>query len=181
MHRALWLALIALAIPVFPQAQNPSRKAARQPTANELLAVPLEWNANSERLFKDSPVILFFDLTTSWIPGPDHKGMMRYRMSVAPKKPSSLAEQTDPDLYGPDAIEKLLKRTHECVISVDFYDADKFILRRIDMPFSFGIDGSARVIALMANNFVQMDADEYKKVSVGSWAVSWLCDPPSEK
>ena len=180
MNRALGFAIIALSIPAFPQAQKATGKATYQLTENERLAIPVQWDAASERMFKDSQVNLVFNLTTSWIPGPGHKGMFRYRMGIARQKPPAPIEQSVSDLYTPEAIEKLLTRTHECTISVDFYDTDDFILRRIDVPFSFGIDSSARVVGLVANDFVQMDADEYKKLVVGRWAVSWLCDPLSQ-
>jgi len=174
MNRALGFALIAFSIPAFPQAP----KATHQLTKNERLAIPIKWNATSQRMFKDSEVNMTFNLSTSWIPGPDHKGMLRYKMEVAPQKPPVYKEQPISNLYSPDAIEKLVNRAHNCVISVDFYDADEFILRRIDIPFSFGVDSSAKIVALIANDFTQMDAGDYKKlVDKGHWAVSWNCDP----
>ncbi len=182
------LAFVLLTFSAIAFAQAPERRTEpttgnthKKLTQNELLAVPNDWNDYSARMFQDSTMVMVFTLTTSWIPGPDHKGMFRYKIGASPKKPPTLHEQLNfPELYGPDAIEKLLKRTHECVISVDLYDADGFILRRIDVPFSYGIDSSTRIVALTANNFTQMDADEYRKlVEKGSWSISWLCDPLS--
>jgi len=179
MNRALVLLLIAFSIPVPAQSQKPTGKATYQFTENERLEFPLIWDAETVRMFKDSEVDMKFTLTTSWIPGPDHKGMFRYKMGASPKKPPTLREQLNlPELYGPDAIEKLLKRTHDCIISVDLYDVDGFILRRFDVGFSFGTNSDAQIVGLTANNFIQMDAAEYKKLSAsGAWSVGWLCDP----
>lgn len=83
-----------------------------------------------------------------------------------------------PELYTPDAIEKLTKRTNNCIISVDLYDVDGFMLRRSDVGFSFGTNSTARIVSLTAYNFFQMDAAEYKKLdAIGAWSVGWLCDP----
>jgi hypothetical protein len=45
---------------------------------------PTYWSANSITPFHDSDKKMSFDLVTSWIPGEDHKGMLRYRISGHP-------------------------------------------------------------------------------------------------
>jgi hypothetical protein len=182
MNRSLGFALIAFSIAAFPQSQKSTGKTTYQLTENQRLAVPVIWDAETVRIFKDSELNMTFHLTTSWIPGPDHKGMFRYKMGASPEKLPLKTQLANPDLYSPEAIEKLLKRTHECIISVDLFDMDGFVLRRFDVPFSFGVDGSAKIVGLTANDFIQMSADEYKNVTAkGGWSVSWLCDPLSEK
>jgi hypothetical protein len=174
-------ALLAVALIVLPISAGPqSPKAPHRLSEIERLAVPVKWNDTSQRMFNDSEVSMKFTLSTSWISGPDNKGMLRYKMSAAPVKPPIDDERSNSDPYSPGGIATIVNRAHGCVISVDFYDADEFILRRIDIPFSFGIDSSARVIALIANDFVEMKANEYQKiVEKGLWAISWNCEPPN--
>ena len=185
MRRAAAVALLAFSASVFAQVaqtQKATGKTTYQFTENERLEFPVFWNAETVRMFKDSEVDMKFSLTTSWIPGPDHKGMFRYKMGVAPIYPPAERERVTSELYAPDAIEKLLKRTHECIISVDLYDIDGFILRRFDVGFSFGTNSAARIVGLTANDFIQMDVAEYKKLTAsGTWSVGWLCDPTSSQ
>jgi hypothetical protein len=177
MKCALIFALIAFSVPTLSQTQKATGKATYQFTENERLEFPVFWNAETVRMFKDSDVDMKYTLTTSWIPGPDHKGMFRYKMGVAPLQTPERVKDA-PELYTPNAIENLMKRAHRCIISVDLYDVDGFIVRRFDVGFSFGTNSSAQIVGLTANDFIQMDAAEYKKLTAsGAWSVGWLCDP----
>jgi hypothetical protein len=144
------------------------------------MAAPTEWRYFSTRMFQDSQVNIVFNLTTSWIPGPDHKGSFRFKMMATIKKPYSSEEQEkSPELYGQEATETLLRRAHECLIEMELYDTAGFILRDVPIPFSFGMGESGKVVALSANSAVQMDAEEYKKFLFGSWVVTWTVPPRS--
>jgi hypothetical protein len=176
--------LIFLPIASLPcLAQNPTGgKATRQPTQNERLAKPIEWGEESVRLFTDSNVPMTFKLATSWIPGKDHKGMFRYRISVNPKVPATVAERMkDSELNSPEDIEKFVQRVQGCALFLDLFDTDGFSLRSVYMVFQRVADDQARVIGLTANSSEQMDADEYIKFTgtsifvTGSWQVKWSC------
>jgi hypothetical protein len=76
--------------------------------------------------------------------------------------------------------EQLLRRVHACLITLNLYDVDGFILRRIDVPLMQGVDDNAKLSSLDANESVQMDANEYRSLlgnskASGSWNVSWAC------
>jgi hypothetical protein len=161
--------------------QSPTHsKTPPTPSTNSLLAAPMEWHYFSTRMFQDSQVNIVFNLTTSWIPGPDHKGSFRFKMTAITQKPPSAEEQDkSPELYGPEATEKLLRRVNDCLIEMELYDTDGFLLRDVPIPFSFGMGGSGKVVTLSANNAVQMDAEEYKKFLFGSWVVTWTVPPRS--
>jgi hypothetical protein len=156
-------------------AQTPTHKT---PSSTSLLAVPKDWPNFSTRMFQDASLKIVFHLTTSWIPGPDHKGSFRFKLMAAPER-AALAEDQDKssELYGPEATASLLRRVHNCVIDIELYDSDGFVLRDVPVPFSLGMGSSGNLVALSANNAVQMDADEYKKFIVGSWIVTWTPDP----
>jgi hypothetical protein len=142
------------------------------------LAAPKDWPNFSTRMFQDAPLKIVFHLTTSWIPGPDHKGSFRFKLMAAPERAASMEEQDkSPELYSPEATANLLQRVHDCIIEIELYDSDGFILRDVPIPFSLGMGSSGNLVALSANNAVQMDADEYKKFIVGSWIVTWTPDP----
>jgi len=133
------------------------------------LAKPLDCGAYSSRLFSDSKKVKFL-LATSWIPGENRKGMMRYRMGASP----------DDTKVGddPEATERLLRRVQHCVIELNLFDANDFLLRKTVVPFGLGVDDQGRVIALHANSSVQMEAQEYREFVGGSWNVSWACATP---
>ena len=178
------LCLIFLPIASLPCfAQNPTAgKATRQPTQNERLEKPIDWGEESVRLFTDSNVLMTFKLATSWIPGQDHKGMFRYRISVSPKMPTTVAERMkDSELNSPEEIEKIVLRVNECSLFLDLNDTDGFSLRSVYVPLQRVVDDQARVNGLTANSSEQMDADEYRKFAgtttfvTGSWQVKWSC------
>jgi len=107
-------------------------------------------------MFPDSPK-MSFKLTTSWIPGENHKGMFRYRMTAIP-------EQTFPP-DGTVNLEEtalLLRRVQRCSILLNLFDADDFVLRKIVVPFDRGVDEQMRLRSLTANDSGQMDANDYR-------------------
>jgi len=182
--KKLMVAIALLAFSVLISAQTPrphSQPTHQSPSINGLLAKPMDWNERRVRMFEDSQVTMIFTLTTSWIPGPDHKGMFRYKMSAAPDVPTALNERAKyPELAGHEGIEQFIRRVNQCVISLVLYDPDGFILRKIPIEFSFGTDENAHVVALAANDAAQMDIDEYEKLTwdpkgSGTYTINWAC------
>jgi len=169
MNRRLARALVVLLVvaPSFGQ---------KQAKHSEPLAKPMDWGTYSSRLFKDSRKVRF-SLATSWIPGENHKGMMRYKMGARPDDPTASDDLTF------EATELLMRRTENCIITLNLFDSDNFLLRQAVVPFGLGVDDQGRVIALHANSSIQMDAQEYRKFAGtppdgGSWNVSWACGTP---
>jgi hypothetical protein len=164
-----------------PQSRAPSanRKPQQSTAINELLAKPMDWHEHKARMFDDSRVSMVFTLTTSWIPGPDHKGMFRYKMSAAPDIPTTLNERAKfPEFYGYEGIEHFIQRVNRCVISLDLYDPDGFLLRKVP------IDAGAHIVALSANDAIRMDVEEYKKLTwdpkgSGTYTIEWSCPQSS--
>jgi hypothetical protein len=154
-----------------------------QPTRTDSLAKPLDWGIFSARLFSDSSKISF-TLSTSWIPGENQKGMLRYKAVAFPETSDSENQGKNGGwgAAGSEAEEKLMKRVSGCLITLQLYDADGFILRKIPVAFSRGVDDQARVNSLTANDAVQMDAHSYRDFAgtskrSGGWNVSWDCGP----
>jgi len=150
----------------FAQKQAPS-------SSNTSLAKSRDLGKLTLRMFSNSPRVTFA-LATSWIPGENHKGMFRYRISVIP-------EQTVPP-DGTTNLEEtatLLKQVQSCQTFLTLLDADDFVLRKIEVPLDQGIDDQARLRALTANESAQMDANEYRNfIERGSWSISWArCAP----
>jgi len=157
-------------------------------TSTDVLARPTDWGSAAYRLFRNESRQVTFKLVTSWIPGENHKGMLRYKLTAFPTPSTgSSAETNDDGMKAIEAVENLMNRVHDCIISLDLYDKDGFILRKHDIPFGFGKDTRAHVVALWANDSFQMDADDYRlwiseKIG-GSWGMGWDCGPtdPHEK
>ena len=159
-------------------AQAPQHK-----ESTALLARRLDWGTFSPKMFPDTDRKIVFALATSWIPGEKHEGMFRYILTASPEK-LSLAQRAraDVDPDSPDLVKKLMTRVHDCIITLDLYDTAGFVLRKLDVPFSFGVDDNANITSLSANDAIQMDLADYKNFvgssdKSGSWAVSWFCDP----
>jgi hypothetical protein len=156
----------------FPGAAEPQngRGAGVQDTQ---LAKPVDWGIFEARMFKKTESKVRFALQTSWIPGENHKGMFRYRISAMPDKP---------DAYSSETIEMLMEQVSHCAVMLNLYDADGFVLRELKIPFTYGVDDKAQLRNLVANTSSQMDANEYRQfvgnqTKSGSWAISWACPP----
>src|SRR5262249_49564438 len=144
------------------------------------LSKPIDFGVYSARLFSEARKVNF-SLTTSWIPGENHKGMLRYKINVAPQP----TEPPDPVLASDEDTATLMKRVHSCSIFVNLYDQDGFVLRRIHVIFDQGVDENVKLRSLYANEAVQMDAQEYRTfigkadgTEAGSWNMSWNCGSP---
>jgi hypothetical protein len=177
---ALFLAVSLQASLVYAQAAKKSGQSS-QSTAS--LAKPIDWGYFTARLFSDTKKVTF-QLATSWIPGEKQKGMLRYKLYVFPdlssQQKATAKDATDIEMAAQD--EQLLKRVHGCVITLNLYDVDGFILRKVYVPLMQGVDDNAKLNSLSANESVQMDANEYRSLlgnskASGNWNVSWACPP----
>ena len=189
MHRMLVLFLALLAVTnSLAQSSQPGRTLGANKTS---LAKSVDWGVFAARLFSDSNKV-GFRLATSWVPGENHKGMLRYKLlafSVPPDEQSNKdadcserAEQHLPCRNEKAEIENLMKRVHACDITLNLYDTQGFVLRKILISFNLGVDDQAIVNSLTANDGVQMDSHEYldfvgDSKTGGSWSVSWACSP----
>ena len=154
----------------------------RQPTRNESLVKPLSWGEFQVRFFKGSHVTMTFRLETSWIPGADHKGLFRYKLSAFPKKPITTAElASDTELNTPEKVESFIRRVKECRIFLGLFDSDGFRLRGIPVAFQLTVNDDGQVEGLYANLDTQMEADEYRMFvgstsTSGSWSIAYTCE-----
>jgi hypothetical protein len=160
-----------------------AKKPGQTKPATVSLSKPIDWGYFTARLFSDTKKVTF-QLATSWIPGDKQKGMLRYKLYVFPdlsaQQKATATAATDTDLVTQD--EQLLKRVHGCVITLNLYDVDGFILRKVYVPLMQGVDDNAKLNSLSANDSVQMDASEYRSLlgntkASGNWNVSWACPP----
>lgn len=162
--------------------QSPTKAPSTHAPRDSVLATPIYWSELHLRMFKDTVSTVDFDLVTSWIPGENHKGMFRFKLSAAPKRPALGAKlPSNIDYDNPEEVEKFIKRVHRCSIFLRVYDSDGFLLREVPVIFDSGTGSDGRITALFANSAVQMDADEYRKLignasSAGSYGISWI-DP----
>jgi hypothetical protein len=176
-----WVCALLLAVSLqtsFVYAQAAKKSSQTNPTTVSL-AKPIDWGYFTARLFSDTKKVTF-QLATSWIPGEKQKGMLRYKLYVFPDVGSQHKEASSDTNAVAD--EQLLSRVHGCLITLNLYDVDGFILRKIDVPLMQGVDDNARLNSLSANESVQMDASEYRSLrgnskASGSWNVSWACLP----
>jgi hypothetical protein len=178
MHR--WAAFLLLGLTVAAAGQNPS-KAQRgvaseisKQSSEKLLSEPMDWQDFSVRMLPDSQVSMSYNLVTSWIPGPDHKGMLRYKLRAAPDIYMGQAEPKKyPEVATPVQVDAFIRRIKKFQINLVFYDENGFIVRKIPIDFSFGVNEDDNVASLVANEAVQMDMDEYKNlIAQGSWQIS---------
>jgi hypothetical protein len=177
--KRLALAITLLSLPISLHAQHPASSHS-QTNQSEYLSKPVSWGSQTIRVFKDSKKEMTFTLATSWIPGPDHTGMFRYKMNAFPKKLTLDEQSGTTELFTPEANEKFIDRVHVCSLTLTLFDADQFKLRDVGLIFTLGVDDNAREVALNTNSSVQMDASEYKKfigdsAGSGSWSLNWDC------
>jgi hypothetical protein len=172
---ALFCLLWISTCPVFAQ-QTPAQRLKTDP--NVALAKPAYWTQQTIRLFKDSPREVTFTMATSWIPGQDHKGMFRYRITGLAKERSAIAQSKANESDTPENTEKFLERVHGCGFIVVLYDGDGFILRRVPIVLQRAMNDDAQLISLNANWSDQMDREEYRSLlgtveKPGRWDITW--------
>lgn len=154
--------------------QSPRAKRESKAEENERLAKPVEWPELDRRLFKDSNDLLVFKMATSWIPGPDHDGRFRYKLTATPL----LKDEYSAPLKQIGIMSKRLQQS--CTISIILLDVDGFELRRVVPDLSLALNNENDIVGLAANESEQMDASEYKSLvgnggQSGSWNLAWNC------
>lgn len=165
-HRILLALVLA---PSLLLAQSSTKdKAPKGDTAS--LAKPVDMGIGDYRFFEDQTRGAKVRLVTSWIPGEKHEGMFRYKMDLWVVDSFEL-------LLDDESAQTLLKRISACLITLNLYDKDDFILRRHVVPLMQGVDPKhVHLTALNANDAFQMDAEEYRKFTTsGSWNIGWSC------
>jgi hypothetical protein len=169
---ALRAAALAVVIPALALVQTRTNK--NPGTVNSSLSKAADCGVASFALFKDDPRKVMFHLTTSWIPGEQKQGMLRYKMVVFMPKP--LLDDPLKASTTNEADAAILNRLALCSISLELHDKDDFVLRIHVMPFRRVLDAEARLHSLLANDIFQMNSQEYRQfLSGGSWTISWSC------
>jgi hypothetical protein len=105
-----------------------------------------------------------FGVVTSWIPGEGHRGYIRYKIHAFG--------------YGValGKTEAYINKLHACAFTLNLYDKDKFVLKRIPLVFMRSVSDDGSVIAMDSNDMTQMDLADYKSFLVaGVWTISWTC------
>jgi hypothetical protein len=140
---------------------------------NEILAKPMIWDNFHWHPIKDLNGSLVFTFVTSWIPGEDHAGRFRYKITVTPGIGDNVASVES-------AKARLLKRAEECQLFIVVSDTGGFKLREFPLLLGEGLKSDQVPVSLYENNAVQMDASEYRSLvgdrsDSGIWSISWRC------
>jgi hypothetical protein len=136
------------------------------------LAVAKNWTPVALRIFPEISEKVQFTLATSWIAGEQSKGSMHYKVTVQ-RQPGVGSNPTD------EGTDWLLRNISRCLLFVQLYDADEFLVRSIPIHFDLVVDDSTPgkthlVTALKANSATQLSADEYRLfVRGGGWQLAW--------
>ncbi len=174
-----WISLLSVSPQCFAQNSSakevPSKIIHVDTPIEELLSTPQDWRSFSAHIVPNSKVSMTFRLKTSWIPGPDHKGMLRYQLTGAPDIYATLKNPSEyPEVATPERIESFIKRAGNHQIQMTFYDEDEFVTRKIPIDFMFAVGEDGHITSLIANDSMEMEKEEYKKLLLGgSWQIIW--------
>lgn len=106
-----------------------------------------------------------FFLHTSWIPGSDKSGSMRYKAEAAPSNDA-----------GPEANALFLIKASHCKLAYELIDAQGFKLRTIPLEFLLVNDDKHQVESIEANGTIPMSKDEYISIAKeSSFSTTWHC------
>ena len=176
------------------QGQAQARGKVDSATSDAALARPFACGLSTNRLVEGwKPVTV--TLVTSWVPGENSKGMLRYKLAAFPTENLNPTDNTTPNAGAPESesIEELMTGVGKCRIFLELYDADGFLLRKFEVYLNRGVDEQGRLHSLVTNDSIQMQAQEYrqfvgavKRVAEGrvtlpdgwpleSWKISWVC------
>jgi hypothetical protein len=160
--------------PAYPQSKakhDPYANLAKQDSGADLAAVA-DWQTFTPPILPNPAPKVSFHLQTSWIPGDQRRGMFRYRLNGAIfASATELAKS--PDSYTPTSIANTIKQIHACDITLVLYDRDGFVLRKVAVPFTYGVNEQSEIMGLSSNDAAQMDVSEYRRF--GSWTLTWSC------
>jgi hypothetical protein len=134
------------------------------------------------KLFADDPRNTKFTLTTSWIPGPDAKGMFRYKLKVEVEPPTAEAKNlynaTPPP--GGWGVPETLRRIHLCRYTLTLFDDGGFIVQKVPLQLIRTVDDAGIDINLATNETTPMSFTAYKSFMAAdasdSWGVLWACE-----
>ena len=144
---------------LFGFGQSPSQGKKNDPPS---LSGAADRGTEKAPILEDDTHLAVFHLVTSWIPGEQSKGYVRYRVTV-----------TGEGVNLKDA-PKYIDRLYKCDYTLVFYDGDGFVLRRIPLIFMRGVSESRDVTELLANDISQMSLAEYKMFAgKGRWQITW--------
>jgi hypothetical protein len=90
------------------------------------------------------------------------------------------SEQRALEMNVPEATERFLIRAHSCSMTLEFFDVDGFILRKVLIPSFTYLSSDGRIVGLSVNEAVQMDASDYRRLvgtqaQSGTWDLGWAC------
>ena len=132
------------------------------------LAKAKTWPVGSWRIYPLPMPLFITKLTTSWIPGENRMGMMRYRITMR-----LVADPREFEAYTSTTLERV---DSQCSITLRMVDADSFIVRKTPITWDHGVNDAGSTTSLVANSYVQMDASEYRSVLKGGYLLSWACN-----
>jgi hypothetical protein len=163
--------LIILALVAFPAIPQ-TRKS--QPLAVSLSS-PMDWHPTSRRLFTDDPRAFLASLATSWIPGENRRGYLRFKVEISIAELEANKDVAQTQLLSTSAF---LHRARSCEFFLRFLDPDGFLLRTVSLTINNSLNDDLSIASLTANDSVQMDASEYRTLigpPSGSWELATRC------
>jgi hypothetical protein len=171
--------VLALSAPANAQAQHHPRSTVSQAAVEEALEAPARYDELRFHPFDASSATAtgataLATLITSWIPGEDHKGMMRYKLRIDnvvipgyEDGGGALSEQN----YVKEQTQLFFTLVRGLsLVSFTLFDKDGFTLRDRTVPLSGSTDNGV-IVALDANSYVSMSQHEYEQVS--KWTIGW--------
>jgi hypothetical protein len=130
-------------------------------------------------IFEDDTRLIYFYLTTSWIPGPDHKGVFRYKINVEPRTRTAEEMQTEkapPQGWG---VPPLIVRLHSCRFTLEIMDEEGFVLQRSLLTLATGVNEEGVESSLNTNDSFPMELAQYRSFLAAkpqaSWGIGWHC------
>lgn len=112
-----------------------------------------------------NPRKVILKLKTSWIPGDQKTGILRYVI------------QTDLSAPSGDAFidSVFLNRISMCSLSIDLVDRQGFKLAKIPVTSVHLVDENQNTTALSDSDFIAMSRETYESIG-GAWSPTWDCN-----
>jgi hypothetical protein len=141
---------------------------------NDSLSKVSDWKVMDFRPLETNPTKVRLHLVTSWIPGEKRQGLLRYKLNAV--VPSAILSNPLEIPATTEAEATILDYTFRCTISLELHDKDGFIIRTHIVGFKkIRDEDNARITGLLANDALQISAEEYRQFLNGSWSISWSC------
>lgn len=132
-------------------------------------------------MFPDENRVAVASLATSWIPGRDGKGTLRYRVAINAKDSDTIVAAYD------EEVETFLNRIDKCIVRLRLLDTGGFLLKDQILDFVRGQNDRMRLRSLISNDALPMSLEEYKMLvgnahgKSGSWELGWACSPAGKR